>query len=63
MGAMQVFLERMETREVRSLYENLDALWDTRAQQLNQRLREAGLPVQVANLSSIWTVFYPRPSR
>ena len=63
MGAMQVFLERMETREVRSLYENLDALWDTRAQQLNQRLREAGLPVQVANLSSIWTVFYTRPSR
>jgi glutamate-1-semialdehyde 2,1-aminomutase len=63
MGAMQVFLERMETREVHSLYENLDALWDTRAQQLNQRLREAGLPVQVANLSSIWTVFYTRPSR
>ena len=63
MGAMQVFLERMQTREVRSLYENLDALWDTRAQQLNQRLREAGLPVQVANLSSIWTVFYTRPSR
>ena len=63
MGAMQVFLERMKTRQVRSLYENLDALWDTRAQQLNQRLREAGLPVQVANLSSIWTVFYTRPSR
>ena len=63
MGAMQVFLERMQTRQVRSLYENLDALWDTRAQQLNQRLREAGLPVQVANLSSIWTVFYTRPSR
>jgi glutamate-1-semialdehyde 2,1-aminomutase len=48
---------------VRSLYENLDALWDARAQQLNLRLLEAGLPVQVANLSSIWTVFYTRPSR
>ncbi|TPW18521.1 MAG: aminotransferase, partial [Halothiobacillaceae bacterium] len=32
-------------------------------QQLNQRLREAGLPVQVANLSSIWTVCYTQPSR
>jgi glutamate-1-semialdehyde 2,1-aminomutase len=30
---------------------------------LNDRLRSAGLPVQVANLSSIWTVRYTEPSR
>jgi glutamate-1-semialdehyde 2,1-aminomutase len=30
---------------------------------MNQRLREADVPVQVANLSSVWTVFYTRPSR
>ena len=36
----------------------------TRApQRLNQRLRDDGLPVQVANLSSIWTVCYTQPSR
>ncbi len=63
MGAMQVFLERMETRQVHALYENLDVLWNRRAEQLNLRLLEAGLPVQVANLSSIWTVYYLRPSR
>lgn len=63
MGAMQVFLERVETPEVRALYANLDAHWDGRAQRLNLLLREAGLPVQVANLSSIWTVAYTRPSR
>ncbi len=63
MGAMQVFLERLETPGVRALYANLDANWNRRAQHLNLRLREAGLPVQVANLSSIWTVFYTRPSR
>jgi len=63
MGAMQVFLERLETPAVRALYANLDAHWDGRAQRLNLRLREAGLPVQVANLSSIWTVAYTRPSR
>lgn len=63
MGAMQVFLERLQTPGVRALYANLDANWNRRAQHLNLRLREAGLPVQVANLSSIWTVFYTRPSR
>lgn len=63
MGAMQVFLERLETPQLQALYANLDVLWNGRAQQLNQRLREAGLPVQVANLSSIWTVCYTRPSR
>jgi len=63
MGAMQVFLERLATPQVRDLYVNLDAHWNKRAEGLNQRLREAGLPVQVANLSSIWTVYYTQPSR
>ena len=30
---------------------------------MNLKLREAGLPVQVANLSTVWTVFYTQPSR
>ena len=63
MGAMQVFLERMESPQLRALYANLDGHWNGRAARLNLRLREAGLPVQVANLSSIWTVFYTEPSR
>jgi glutamate-1-semialdehyde 2,1-aminomutase len=63
MGAMQVFLERLETPRVRALYANLDEHWNGRAQRLNLRLVLAGLPVQVANLSSIWTVFYTQPSR
>ena len=63
MGAMQAFLERLEMRHVRALYANLDAQWNNRARRLNLRLLEAGLPVQVANLSSIWTVYYLRPSR
>jgi glutamate-1-semialdehyde 2,1-aminomutase len=63
MGAMQVFLERMQTSAMRALYANLDAHWNGRAERLNLRLREAGLPVQVVNLSSIWTVVYTTPSR
>ena len=63
MGTMQVFLERLETPAVRDLYAGLDETWDCRANALNERLVAAGLPVRVANLSSIWTVTYTQPSR
>lgn len=63
MGAMQVFLERLHSAPVRAMYADLDATWNRRAEQMNQRLREAGVPVQVANLSSVWTVFYTQPCR
>lgn len=62
MGAMNVFLQRLESAPVQVMYENLDEIWDRRAQRLNQQLNEAGLPVQVANLSSIWTVLYTQPA-
>ncbi len=63
MGAMHAFLDRLERPEVKALYEGLDARWNARADELNRRLDAAGLPVRVANLSSIWTVLYTRPSR
>ena len=63
MATMQVFLERLETPAIHGLYEGLDELWNGRARQLNARLEQAGLPARVANLSSIWTVSYVRPSR
>jgi glutamate-1-semialdehyde 2,1-aminomutase len=63
MAAMNEFLQRLDTPEIRGLYQNLDEVWDERAQRLNRRLQEEGLPVQVANLSSIWTVYYTQASR
>ncbi len=63
MGAMNEFLKLMETPEVQALYRDLDARWNGRAALLNKRLQDEGLPVQVVNLSSIWTVCYTRPSR
>ncbi len=63
MGAMAAFLDRLQTPQVASMYEGLDARWNARAEHLNWRLREAGVPVQVANLSSIWTVLYTQPGR
>jgi glutamate-1-semialdehyde 2,1-aminomutase len=63
MGAMQVFLERLESAEIAGRYRGLDEHWNARVQRFNLRLQEAGVPVRVANLSSIWTVLYTQPSR
>src|SRR5205823_4366917 len=63
MGAMNVFLERLETAPVQAVYAGLDERWNERAARFNAALAAAGVPVRVANLSSIWTVLYERPSR
>lgn len=63
MAAMNEFLQQLESPQIRALYRNLDAVWDDRAQRLNMYLRDENLPARVANLSSIWTVYYTQPSR
>ena len=62
MGAMNEFLKQLDRPEISQLYDHLDDTWNTRAQALNRRLCEANVPVQVANLSSIWTVLYTQPA-
>ncbi len=63
MAAMNEFLRFLKTPEADALYRGLDATWDARARALNARLAAEGLPVEVENLSSIWTVCYTQPSR
>ena len=63
MGAMNVFLERFNSPEIRARYVNLDATWQERADALNARLAAVGIPVAVSNMSTIWTVLYTKPSR
>src|SRR6185369_2551481 len=63
MGAMDAFLRGLETPEVRAYYDDLDARWNARAETLNARLMAEDIPAQVANLQTIWTVFYTRPGR
>ena len=63
LGAMHEFLTRLESEPIRALYHDLDAVWERRAADLNARLQAAELPVQVANLSSIWTFNYLGASR
>jgi glutamate-1-semialdehyde 2,1-aminomutase len=63
MGAMHEFLHRFDTPQVQALYDGIDERWNARAALLNGMLAQEDLPVRVANLSSIWTVNYTRPSR
>src|SRR5579863_4712281 len=63
MAAMNEFLHQLRQPQTRALYDNLDAVWHRRAQRLNERLADAGLPVQVANMSALFVVCYTQPSR
>ena len=63
MAAMDEFLSRLESENFRAVYNDLDDIWNGRAKMLNAALAAEGLPVQVANLSSIWMVNYTEPSR
>jgi glutamate-1-semialdehyde 2,1-aminomutase len=63
MGAMHEFLERLDSEPIKALYRGLDGVWNARAHALNGRLQAEGLPIRVANLSSIWTIYYLQPSR
>jgi len=63
MAAMNEFLRQLQTPQADALYRDLDRIWDERAVMLNRRLAAAALPVEVANMSSIWTVCYTKPSR
>ena len=63
MGAMNEFLRALETEPLRALYRDLDQKWNGRAAFLNQQLIKTGAPVRVANLSTVWALYFTQPSR
>jgi glutamate-1-semialdehyde 2,1-aminomutase len=63
MAAMNEFLRYMQTPQVPQLYRDMDTVWNERAQTLDRRLADEGLPLAIGNMSSIWTVCYTQPSR
>ena len=61
MAAMNEFLRRFEDAgDAASSIAIWIELWDERARRLNQPPARGGIPVQVANISSIWTVLLHR---
>jgi len=63
MATMNEFLHRIEAPEYQTMYQQQDTLWDARVQSLNAQFDEAGLPLRIVNLLSVWTILYTRPSR
>lgn len=63
MGAMSAFLDALETPEVQAMYDGVEERWNARREKFNATLQAHGLPVQAANMQSVWTVFYTQPSR
>lgn len=63
MGAMSAFLEQLDTPEVQAIYEGNEERWNARAALFNTTMQAHGLPLQAANMSSVWTLFYTQPSR
>lgn len=63
MASMAAFLDYLDTPEAEVMYARFDTVQDERAARLNERLAVAGLPVRVANMTSVWTVYYTQPSR
>jgi glutamate-1-semialdehyde aminotransferase len=63
LGFMSAFLDQLETPAVQAIYHGLDERWNARAALFNSTMTANGLPFQVANMSSVWTLFYTQPSR
>jgi glutamate-1-semialdehyde 2,1-aminomutase len=63
MGAMSVFLEKIETPEISSVYDNLESTWNQRRERFNQVMADKGLPLRAANMSSVWSLYYTDTSR
>lgn len=63
MASMHEFLTHLDSSDARACYAGLDERWNGRALELNEALAGTGVPVRVANLSSIFTVRYTEPSR
>jgi len=63
MGAMSAFLDQLEKPEIQAIYDGLEDRWNARAQYFNGAMQSHQIPVQAANMSSVWTLFYTQPSR
>jgi glutamate-1-semialdehyde 2,1-aminomutase len=63
MTAMNGFLRHVDSAEMAALYAALDATWERRSRDLNERLERADLPVRVGALTNVWTTLYTQPGR
>ncbi len=63
MQTMNLFLKHLDGVEAERMYQNVDTVWNTRRAALNKQLEEISLPVELQNMTSVFTVLYKTPSR
>ena len=63
MGAMNVFLKRVQGPAIQAVYQKMEGLWIDRMKQLNDQLLGQDLPVRVVGMATVWSVVYEVPSR
>jgi glutamate-1-semialdehyde 2,1-aminomutase len=63
MGSMKAFLESLDTPAVKSVMDGMEERWLNRLQLFNTRMQDAGLPVRVQGMLTVWTITYTLPSR
>jgi glutamate-1-semialdehyde 2,1-aminomutase len=63
MGAMNEFLRWLADPATASLYDEMNERCAQWAQATNRALADAGLPIRVMNLATVWTVLFTEPGR
>jgi glutamate-1-semialdehyde 2,1-aminomutase len=63
MATMNEFLQRIELPYCQRLYYYNEAIWEQRLETINRALADADLPLEIAGITSIWTILYTRPGR
>jgi glutamate-1-semialdehyde 2,1-aminomutase len=63
MTAMNELLRHLDTPEAERTWEGLDARWDARAAAINAALGELGVPVRVANMTSVFMTRFTQRGR
>lgn len=63
MGAMNEFLRWVTRPQVRQMYDDANDRCTQWAAAMNQDLAARDLPLRIVNLSTVWTILFPRPGR
>ena len=63
MGAMNEFLNRIQTPEIQNIYQTIEDVWNKRVEKFNNKLQANNLPIKITNMHTILSVLYTKPSR
>ena len=63
MGSMKAFLQSLETPQVQAWMDGMEERWQQRLERFNSQLEDAGVPVRVEGMLTVWTILYTVPSR